>query len=178
MPSRRSSTNDWRPSVLKGISFLALIACACAGLLVATERSTTERILLNKQHYELKQISDLIGHVPAAPPQWHDDTWLLCDGTTLVRAQRQGYGGIIHAVAAHRQHRLVGIRVSGHQETPGIADFVVLPEHPWRAGLRGRSANELTGIDAVSGATITSRALIALAKEALGTPAVAKACSS
>ena len=73
----------------------------------------------------------------------------------------------VAALLAVQERKLLGLRVTAHQETPGIADFVDRPTDPWRINLRGRSATQLAGLDGVVGATITSRALLRLANRAL-----------
>jgi len=160
----------------KGIGFLALLALACGGLLSATDRLTSERIDRNKHSHELRQIADLVGSQPTSEPRWVEDVWQLCNGVALIRAQTPGYGGPIAALVARRDGRLQGLRVTAHQETPGIADFVARPNDPWRQALRQRAPDQLGAVDAVAGATITSQALLALAVDALSKPAASPAC--
>ena len=62
------------------------------------------------------------------------------------------------------------LQVVRHQETPGISDFLRTPESGWLAGLQSRNHAELSRIDTVSGATITSSALLAHLREALKNP--------
>jgi Na+-translocating ferredoxin:NAD+ oxidoreductase RnfG subunit len=86
----------------------------------------------------------------------------------LLRGTAPGYGGAIRWLlaadldapegdreATPRIRRLV---VTAHQETPGIADFLDDPEHPWLRGFAGRGA-DVAALDTISGATITTRAL-------------------
>jgi len=54
------------------------------------------------------------------------------------------------------QGRLLGARVTGHRETPGLGDFIDLDTSPWM--LRFADTKPLA-VDAVSGATITSEAV-------------------
>ncbi len=151
----------------KSVGFLALIALACGSLLAVTDRFTAERIAANKHALERRQIAELIGMQPATEPHWQAGVWQLCNGSALIRAQAAGYGGPISALVARRDGKLQGLRVTTHQETPGIADFVAQPSDPWRQSLRQRSARDLAAVDTVSGATITSKALLGLVERAL-----------
>ena len=65
------------------------------------------------------------------------------------------------------------VRITGHQETPGIADFLDRPDAGWLNRLPGRDAAGLRALDTVSGATITSRALKRDLARALERPALA-----
>jgi len=151
----------------RGFGFLAIIGLACAGLLAATERLTGDRIAQNRQAHELRQITELAGIQPAGDPQWANGIWRLCNGVVLLKTQAEGYGGHISALVARQGQQLRGLRVTAHQETPGIADFVARPEDPWRLQLRGRTAAELEDIDVITGATISSDALLTLVHDAL-----------
>ena len=160
----------------KGLGFLALIALACGSLLATTEHFTAERIAANKHAHELQQIAELIGMQPATEPNWQAGVWQLCNGIDLIKAQSAGYGGPILALVARRDGKLQGLRVTMHQETPGIADFVAQPNDPWRRGLRQRDAQTLATVDTVSGATVTSKALLGLVERALVHDVKRKAC--
>ena len=151
----------------KGIGFLALIALGCGALLATTDRLTAQRIASNKHAHELKQTAELIGMPPATEPRWQAGVWQLCNGIDLIKAQTTGYGGPIVALVARRDGKLHGLRVTAHQETPGIADFVARPNDPWRKRLRQHTSRDLATFDTVSGATITSKALLGLVQDAL-----------
>ena len=53
-----------------------------------------------------------------------------------------------------------GLRVTRHQETPGIADFITQPQRPWLQHLVLLDADEIGRVQALTGATITSRAIL------------------
>ena len=72
--------------------------------------------------------------------------------------------------------------VTGHQETPGIADFLNDPEHEWLLSFIGRGP-DAAEVDTISGATITTRALArsvggALAQPLRGPPPGPQDCAS
>jgi len=53
----------------------------------------------------------------------------------------------------------LSLRVVGHQETPGIGDFIDHTRSRWIMELDNASAQAYAQLDAVSGATITSNAI-------------------
>ena len=153
--------------MLKALLPLLAIGTLCGGLLIASDQLTAARIADNERQFAQAQLADLLGFTPANEPVWYQDAWQVCGGPLVVRLAEAGYGGKVAALVAVQDGRLLGMRVTAHQETPGIADFVDAPADPWRAILRGSSAAQLATTDAVVGATITSRALQRLAGRAV-----------
>jgi Na+-translocating ferredoxin:NAD+ oxidoreductase RnfG subunit len=154
-------------ATLRTLGAFLLIGSGCAVLLAATVAMTRDPIARNRAAQEAGAILDLTGlDAPPATGTWQDDVWVTCDGFVLLRGAAQGYGGPIRwmlsaeqpdaAAAAPRIRRLL---ITTHQETPGIADFLDDPEHPWLQQFGGRSA-DVVALDTISGATITTRALI------------------
>ena len=109
--------------------------------------------------------------------------WALCGGVVLVRATVRGYGGPMLLMYTLRRGdagrsgtepgtepapEIGRVRVVRHQETPGLTDFLRQPDSGWLAMLEARDATSLAAVDAVSGATITSRALLDHLEAALG----------
>lgn len=157
-------------------AFLALVL-ACAALLAATAALTGERIDDNRARRFLDMVSDLAGRpVARAELDWRGDVAPLCDGedaSALVRGKAAGYGGNIHWLAAVSLEPVVqtrGLRITAHQETPGIADFLDRPGQGWMARLVNADAEAIAAVDTVSGATITSRALRNSLARALSDP--------
>lgn len=142
---------------------LAVITAGCAGLLALTQQVTEPRIERNLRDHELRLVTELAGTLPPTSTTWSNDVWNLCNDTLLVREQAAGYGGpialMVAVTIADTEHRLRGLRVISHQETPGLADFIAQPEFGWLADLKERSLAEIENVDAVAGATITSRAV-------------------
>lgn len=161
------------------LAFLALVT-GCGILIAATAALTGERIDANRAQQFQQTVTALAG--PGARVtdlQWSGGVAHLCTGRALLRGTAPGYGGDLHWLAAadvaEAPPTLTGIRITRHQETPGIADFVDEPERGWLASLTGSNAAQLTQIDSVSGATITSRALQRALGSALQRPALDEA---
>ncbi len=147
---------------------LVLIAAACATLLAIIHSWTADRIARNARNHELRQIIDLAGAPPPAGTTWTGDVWDFCSGTKLARSSAVGYGGPIRLVVGVSEGRILGIRVTAHQETPGLADFLREPEQGWLARLKGRTGAEIMAVDGVTGATITSEGVIRAVHDAMG----------
>ncbi len=140
------------------------IALTCAIALAATHRLTGDRIRFNETAQLREAVARLLpdgveppsrapdlGSVPAA--------WRLCDGYLLARSDARGYGGEIRLLYTLREGEkvLTGLTVLGHAETPGIADFVT--DAAWLETFTSRSPTDIERLSAVTGATITSRAV-------------------
>ncbi|MCZ6709181.1 MAG: FMN-binding protein [Gammaproteobacteria bacterium] len=150
--------------VLRSSLSLAVIAGACAGLLALTQALTGDRIEANIRERSARLITELAGSVPPASTSWTDDVWNLCNQSVLARAKVAGYGGSISLLMAvtvdPQQHSLRGLRIVSHSETPGLADFLQQPDQGWLGELSGRNRAELDSTDTISGATITSKAVL------------------
>lgn len=166
------------PLIRPVLVFVALVI-ACAALIAATAALTRERIEENRAQRFLATLTELTGSAAdAAEVDWNGDTALLCPNRAVLRGHVRGYGGDIHWLAAADLGGgapvLTRLRITEHQETPGIADFLDRPERGWLGSLLQRDAAALAQTDAVSGATITSRALTRSLSDALSRPALAR----
>jgi Na+-translocating ferredoxin:NAD+ oxidoreductase RnfG subunit len=148
-----------------GLVKVLMLAAACAVALSLTHELTRDTVAYNRSQQvreALARITDP-ARLPAvlpdlsAPPLDRQ----LCDGTRLIHTAIAGYGGPIHVLATIREtpRRTGRVTVTVHRETPGIVDFLG-PASPWLDGLEDRTAAGLADVDAVSGATITSRAVL------------------
>jgi len=151
---------------IRAIGAFVAIGLGCAALLAATVALTRAPIEHNRAAQEAHAIMVLTG-LDALPAtgSWQDDAWVACDGSLLLRGTANGYGGAIRWMLAADSRGVAPdgliirrLIVTGHQETPGIADFLNDPNHAWIAGFVGRGA-DAAEVDTISGATITTRAL-------------------
>jgi Na+-translocating ferredoxin:NAD+ oxidoreductase RnfG subunit len=168
----------WR---LRAVASFVLLVVACAALLAATAALTGARIEQNRNRQFLDLVATLIGGAPPDAVTWDGDLAHLCDGNVLLRGAVQGYAGNVRWLAAADltggPPSLTGIRITAHQETPGIADFLDRPERGWLGGLAGLDAAGLADVDTVTGATITSRALRRSLAAALANPNLSLGCT-
>ncbi|MFP6837172.1 MAG: FMN-binding protein [Pseudomonadales bacterium] len=150
--------------MLRSSLSVAVIAGVCAGLLALTQALTDTRIKLNIHERSARLITELAGTVPPAETTWTGDVWNLCNQSLLARVRVAGYGGSISLLVAvtvePEQHSLRGLRIVSHSETPGLADFLHRPDQGWLLELSGRNRAELDSADTITGATITSKAVL------------------
>ncbi len=146
---------------LKPVLTVAAIALGCALALAATHRLTESRISRNETAAERAVLADVLGRrvddalVPdlAVQPAIWDD----CGRMLVARRDVRGYGGPIRLLFTLKGNgRLARVVILGHQETPGITGFL---QEGWLGSLTSTSAGELRAMDAITGATITSRAI-------------------
>ncbi len=155
--------------MVKALGSLLGIAFFCALLLGLTHQVTTVHIERNESAHFWQQVKDLTAiDIPSRSVVWRENVWHLCNGLALVRGETRGYGGPIHLLAALQLKTanddsapivVRGVSVTRHQETPGIADFIKTLEHPWLQQFVELDADRIRRVEAVTGATITSRAI-------------------
>lgn len=92
---------------------------------------------------------------------------------------RRGYNGEIHLlVGIDKEQRITGVRVTQHQETPGLGDDIERRRSDWITAFDGLSLDALPPggwavtrdgghFDAFTGATITPRAVVGAVHDAL-----------
>lgn len=100
-------------------------------------------------------------------------------GVALSVIAPDGYSGDIHLlVGVDTTGTLLGVRVTGHRETPGLGDDIEVDRSDWIHGFRGRSLGdppiELWRVrrdggvfDQFTGATVTPRAVVRAVRGAL-----------
>ncbi len=172
---------------------LALAALFAAGLLVTVWTLTRGRIDASARQAQ-RQALELV-----LPATLHDNdadadrvdvvapAWLGTDVSSVRRARLdgvdsalvldavapQGYAGPIGLlVAVDRGGRVLGVRVTRHQETPGLGDAIDAGRSDWIDRFRGRSLGDPPAarwrvrrdggeFDQFAGATMTPRAVVA-----------------
>ena len=61
------------------------------------------------------------------------------------------------------EQKALSLRVTTHTETPGIGDFIEHRKTKWIKALDGGSFEEWSNLDSVTGATITTSAMLEMA---------------
>jgi len=131
--------------------FLGLLMAAAGALLAGIDAITESRIESNERERRQATLKELAGL--EIEMSGHEDVAACDRGLVALALVERGYGGSMDVVAAFRDGRLAGVRVTRHAETPGFAD--ILDPSDWIGRIEGDSH-----VDAVSGATITSRAVL------------------
>lgn len=149
-------------------TLILTVACLLAGLLLAgLNRLTTPIITENEARTANETYVALL-------PEADGFTQIPCDieGVTAVMkadngvgyvilAQARGYGGQVPAaVAFSADGRILGVTMMENSETPGLGQKVTEEAFPGQFAGRPPEAFTLEDIDAVTGATISSKAAV------------------
>ena len=187
-----------RESLRAGLQ-LGLAALVATALLAGTYFLTRDRIQAAEQQARLQALEVVL------PPERYDNNpladtvqvqaaaWLGSEATTVHRATLagepsalvfetvapDGYGGPIRLlVAVGRDGVVLGVRVTGHQETPGLGDDIEADRSDWITRFRGRALGDPPAagwavrrdggdFDQFAGATVTPRAVVRAVHRAL-----------
>lgn len=190
MPARSA-----RPGWQAVLSLAAFAALAALGVGLAWD-STRERIADNDARRVLAELSAILPP-SLHDNEPHRDMIVLTkpgdEARQIWRARREGkpvaavltslapdgYSGRIRLlVAIAVDGTILGVRVASHSETPGIGDVIEARRSPWIGTFTGRSLDNPEesrwrlrrdggDIDAISGATVSSRAVVAATRRAM-----------
>jgi len=175
---------------IKPVVTLALIGIVAAAVLAAVNLATRDRIELEQRRQVLQTLNQLV------PTESYDNelvsdrisAWIagLRPPSTLYRARSRGepvallaeittangYSGPISLLVGLRPDgEIIGVRVLGHRETPGLGDRIERRRSDWIEQFNGtgpdrppgadwRSSRRGGEFDTLSSATITSEAVI------------------
>ena len=139
--------------MIRTVVVLTVVAMFSAALLSYVHHLTKDSIERNRATHARQQLRDLLPSV---------DESELCDaGFRIIEVDSRGYGGPVKVAVVYENDELSGVRVMSHTETPGYSD--ILNPDQW-IGQFGNKPNE--EIDAVTRATITSKAVLRVVEEA------------
>jgi len=179
---------------------LALFAMVGTGILALTHRATASRIAANERNAMLERLNQLL-------PIGSYDNVLLEDtvqvshpsllgspqpmmvyrgrlqgqpvGAVLTAIAPDGYSGAIRLLVGIRPDgSLLGVRVTAHQETPGLGDLIDVQRSGWILGFTDKSLDNPPSakwavkkdggvFDQFTGATISPRAVVKAVHQAL-----------
>ena len=186
-------------STIKNAIVLAIFALVSISATAITWVATKDRIQTEKEEALLRAIDNLIPKEVFANDPYTDciivsddqflgtgeprKVWRLRDvnndpvGLIISSVAPNGYTGAIEFIAGYRiypdsEDRLAGVRVTSHQETPGLGDKIDERKSDWIYSLSDHVVTEIKEpkwlvkndggqFDAFTGATITPRALLA-----------------
>ncbi|MBP5981435.1 MAG: electron transport complex subunit RsxG [Halomonas sp.] len=189
-------------AVRRGAFTLGFFALITAGSVAVTRALTAERITQHQQAYQHRQLQAVLPQaladtsidqllesafdLPNAAALGHRNSamgWHISRGNhraiILPVISRQGYSGEIDLlVGVDEQQRISGVRVTYHQETPGLGDKIERQRSDWITRFNGLSLDELPPsawavkkdggeFDGFTGATITPRAVVQAVHTAL-----------
>lgn len=191
-----------RQAMQRGAFALGVFSLVTAGSVALTRMVTAERIANHQLAYQHRQLQQVLPEELAEIPmhQLLEGTfelpnpqrlghrslqrgWWVTQGDNsaviLPVVTRQGYNGEIQLlVGINQQGRISGVRVTQHQETPGLGDGIERQRSAWITQFDGLQLTSLPPggwavdkdggqFDAFTGATITPRAVVNAVREAL-----------
>ncbi|MFC3282600.1 electron transport complex subunit RsxG [Litchfieldella rifensis] len=189
-------------TILRSAVGLGLFAIITAGVVAGTRMLTAERIADNRQASQYRLLGEVLPEalhdvpidvvlnnavtLPASEAIGQHEPfrgWRIRRGETaaliLPVVATGGYNGDIHLlVGIDQQGRISGVRVTRHQETPGLGDKIERRKSDWITDFKGRSLGNPAPeewtvrkdggeFDAFTGATITPRAVVRAVKRTL-----------
>lgn len=154
-------------------SFVLFLFCFVAALLLSVVHAFTEpRIENMRQEQEIEAVKEVLpGTKETKKIDKGDFSYYLALGDNnktigyIVICQAKGYSSVIKAiVSVGTDAKIVDVRILEEKETPGIGSKI--KEVGFLGGFKGKDKEG--NIDSITGATISSSAVIKAVKEAIG----------
>lgn len=157
------------------------IACILSGTVIAGTYAVTSPVAAQQTaRLKEKAMQELVPEARRFQPVAGKNDWFAAyNGNQVIAyvvpAESKGYGGTIKMIAAVAPAgTVIDYKIIAHNETPGLGDRAGLDG--FRRQFRGKKAMDLTvakppdnsGIQAITGATITSKAVTAGLRNTLG----------
>lgn len=174
-----SHGHDDKNNSITSIAMNLAITCLISGIVIAATYSLTEPAA-EAQRVKAKAdaMHELVKDAESFKAVEGKEGWYAASKggkviAYVVPAQGKGYGGVIQMLAAVTPDgKAVDYKVLKHAETPGLGDKMTEPQ--FRKQFAGKTAKEMEvvkvptdkNIQALTGATITSRAVTNGVKEA------------
>ena len=170
--------------LLRNVAALAALTLLAGAALAWFAQVTEDEVANNRSEAEQRILRELLGVETGAgdgaawragqslpPGALGDADLVLCErGLVVLRADGDGYGGGFRlAVALKLDGSIKGVRVLEHAETPGFGDILNTPSE-WLDSFAGDD------VHAVTGATITSEAVMAAVSRAVNRARLDEMC--
>jgi len=156
------------------VRLMAVCMVSSAGLAVVY-RGTSERIKHNQEMDLHKKIVRVLPDAVRFETQGNKTIGYVGDMVigTAVECSRQGYGGPVRILAGiSPEGKILAIEILSHKETPGLGKKI--ETQTFKDQFIGKTSHELyikkdssEGIDAITAATISSRAVIDAVRKAM-----------
>lgn len=173
-----SHGNDTHDSIFK-IGINLTLACLLSGIIIAGVYAVTAPIAAQERiNLKNQAMKELVAEAESFNPIEGKTEWFAAvkGGKTIayvVPAESKGYGGSIKMLAAvNGDGKIIDYKILAHLETPGLGDKATEPK--FRRQFAGKTPQDLEvvkvptdkNIQALTGATITSRAVTKGIREA------------
>ena len=171
MKKESNSKTSSRTEIIKITTNLAA-ACLIAGSCIAAVYAFTEPFA-ERNRIKMHQAA-MLQLIPGTEsfvqiehhPQWYKAESNSCIKGFIINVQTSGYGGLLKILAAvDTNYRIIDYAILSHNETPGLGDKADKPgfKHQFTGKMISQlflsKTNDTAGINAITGATITSKAV-------------------
>ncbi len=145
---------------------LGLICIIATGLLAGVNHFTRSRIIAQAQAEEDSSLKDVLPEAAYFDPVKVSGEVVYYKAYDIkktflgvaFKAQGKGYSSVIETIAGMtKDGTITAIKIINHNETPGLGSRVAEPE--FMNQFRGINSQDLSKIQAITGATISSRAV-------------------
>ncbi len=152
--------------IVKPIAVLAGICLAVTALLAYINMITAPVIAKAEEESKLQAMTEVLAEadgfdpIEAELPEGVTEAFKAKNGTGYVfMLSTKGYGGEIKLVCGIKADGSIEqTKTLSHSETSGIGSRVVDNDSDYRKGYQGKTADSYDSVDAVTGATISSKA--------------------
>jgi Na+-translocating ferredoxin:NAD+ oxidoreductase RnfG subunit len=154
--------------VYRTVAALILIGAACGTLLYGINAQTYGEIEKNRTQKAREIMRSLLKQPLPDEIQWVEGISGSCTQGYFLKRIENGYSGPINFFALYQQGasregvsnpERLSLRVTRHQETPGIGDFIDHERDSYLPDQDGQSVAQWQELDNIVGATITHRAI-------------------
>jgi electron transport complex protein RnfG len=145
---------------------LALICIVATGLLAGVNHFTRPRIIAQAQAEEDASLREVFPEATSFEPVKATDEVIYYKAYdknkaflgAAFKAQGKGYSSVIETIAGMtKDGKIIAIKIINHNETPGLGSRVAEPA--FTNQFRQINSQDLTKVQAISGATISSKAV-------------------
>lgn len=144
------------------------LICFLASSVLAVVNSITEPIIkARKEEQESLALKELMPHSAVFKPYYDQEEMLFYRGYDsnnqlngfVLKSQQRGYSSDIEAlVSLDLNLKIIGIKIASQNETPSLGNQIL--EMSFLEQFRNKSLESLEEVSAISGATISSAAVI------------------
>jgi electron transport complex protein RnfG len=163
---------------LKLVGILFLVCGIAAGSLAFVNAATKDRIAAFAREEQLDALKNVLPEAQSFKETGAGKSWEGVKGGEVVgyveKTSIQGYSGpIVLVFGVDLQGKITGVRVLSHTETPGLGAKITTAK--FLDQYKGKTVGQVAlkkddpagGIDAISAATISSRALTRAVRQAM-----------
>ena len=184
-------------TVLKSGALMLVFTLICVFFVSLAEQTTKEKIAFNEEQLLIKRLNEIVANydndivsdqfeqgvelhgieqiIRVFPAKKNGEVF----AHLIEHTYPNGYNGNIRLLTGmDTQGELLGVRVIGHKETPGLGDKIETRKSDWIKGFSGLSLTNLDkslwkvkrdggSFDQFTGATITPRAIVSAAYQIL-----------